>query len=66
MLPPNLLLRHQWLGIGLVIFFIVIAVWRWRIYRKDARPGVGYLFMGFVTVAALVAQGMLGGAMLFG
>ena len=66
MLPPSLLLRHQWLGIGLVFLFLLIAGWRWRIHRSQAPPGAGYLLMGLITVAALVAQGMLGGAMLFG
>jgi uncharacterized membrane protein len=66
MLPPDLLLRHEWLGIGLAVLFLVLAVWRWRIYRKGGWPGIAYLLLGLVAVGALIEQGMLGGAMLFG
>lgn len=65
-LPPNLLLRHQWLGIGLAVALIVLALWRWRMYRNNVPPGAAYLVIGVLAVLALVYQGTLGGAMLFG
>lgn len=65
-LPPELVFRHQWLGIGLAVLFVVLAVWRWRIYRESGVPRWGYLVLCLVSVAALVIQGSLGRAMLFG
>ncbi len=46
--------------------FVVLAVWRWRIYRRDAAPGAAYLAGALALVGALVVQGTMGGAMLFG
>lgn len=65
-LPPDLLLTHQWLGISAALLFIVLAVWRWRIYKRKAAPGAAYFFCGLLLVVALVYQGTLGGQMLFG
>jgi uncharacterized membrane protein len=65
-LPPDLLMRHQWLGIGLAVALIVLAIWRWRTYRENAAPGAAYLVVGVVAVLALIYQGALGGTMLFG
>jgi plastocyanin/uncharacterized membrane protein len=65
-LPPNLIAVHQWLGTSLALVFIVLAVWRWRIYRRNAAPTFGYLAFALVAVLALVYQGSLGGAMVFG
>jgi plastocyanin/uncharacterized membrane protein len=65
-LPPELIAVHQWLGTSLALVFIALAVWRWRLYRKNAVPTVAYLAFALVAVLALVYQGSLGGAMVFG
>ena len=57
---------HQWLGTTAAVLFILLALWRWRLYRRDAPPSFGYLACAFVVVIALVYQGSLGGAMAFG
>jgi uncharacterized membrane protein len=66
MLPPKLIAEHQWLGIGLAVCFVVLAVWRFGIYKRNVPPSVAYLILGIVLVAALVVQGALGGQMLLG
>ena len=65
-LPPNLILIHQWLGTSAVVLFIVLAVWRWRFYKRGVAPSAGYFALALLTVIALVYQGSLGGAMVFG
>ena len=65
-LPPNLIAVHEWLGTSLAVVFIVLAAWRWHLYRKNAVPTLAYLVFALVAVLALVYQGSLGGAMVFG
>jgi plastocyanin/uncharacterized membrane protein len=65
-LPPQLIAVHQWLGTSLALVFIVLAVWRWRLYRQNAVPTLAYLAFAAVAVLALVYQGSLGGTMVFG
>lgn len=65
-LPPELIRVHQWLGTAAVLLFIVLAVWRWRIYKRDGSPSLAYLSFALVVVLALVYQGSLGGRMLLG
>jgi len=65
-LPANLITVHQWLGTLAAVLFIVLAVWRWRIHKRDIPPGIAYLACALVAVLALVYQGSLGGKMLFG
>jgi plastocyanin/uncharacterized membrane protein len=65
-LPPELIAVHQWLGTSLALVFIVLAVWRWRLYRRNAVPTLAYLAFAVVAMLALVYQGSLGGAMVFG
>jgi plastocyanin/uncharacterized membrane protein len=65
-LPPNVIAVHEWLGTLLVFLFVVIAVWRWRIYRKDKAPGTPYLIFAAIVALALIYQGSLGGSMVFG
>lgn len=65
-LPPNLIALHQWLGTSLAVVFILLAVWRWRIYKRDAAPGLGYFLVAGIIVLALIYQGSVGGAMVFG
>lgn len=65
-LPPNVIAVHEWLGTVLVLLFVVVAVWRWRIYKKDATPAASYLIFAAIVALALVYQGSLGGLMVFG
>ena len=65
-LRPNLIAVHEWLGTSLAVVFIVLAVWRWHLYRKNAVPTLAYLVFALVAMLALVYQGSLGGAMVFG
>jgi len=65
-LPPDLMLEHQVLGIALAIAVIVMAIWRYLLYKKDKVPGIGYLVVGICAVLLLMIQGNLGGAMMFG
>lgn len=65
-LPPELIAVHEWLGTSLAVVFIVLAVWRWRLYRRNAVPTLAYLAFALVAVLALVYQGSLGGGMVFG
>jgi uncharacterized membrane protein len=66
MLPARTVAQHQWLGVALVVCFVLMAMWRYRIYRRNVPPSVVYLIVGIVLVAALVVQGALGGEMLLG
>jgi uncharacterized membrane protein len=65
-LPPQLIAVHEWLGTSLALVFIVLAIWRWRLYRQNAVPTLPYLVFAVVAVLALIYQGSLGGAMVFG
>ena len=65
-LPPELIAVHEWLGTSLALIFIVLAIWRWRIHKQNAVPTLAYLVFAVVAVLALVYQGSLGGAMVFG
>ena len=56
---------HKWLGGGLAIAFLGLLYWRWRFFRSGNAPGWVYLACIGCTVAALVIQGHLGGAMSF-
>ncbi len=65
-LPARLITVHQWLGSSAAVIFVILAVWRWTFYKRDIPPTIAYLVLTFVGVLALVYQGSLGGAMLFG
>jgi uncharacterized membrane protein len=65
-LPSDLIAVHEWLGTSLALVFIVLAVWRWRLYKQNAVPTLAYLVFAVIAVLALVYQGSLGGAMVFG
>jgi plastocyanin/uncharacterized membrane protein len=65
-LPPELIAVHEWLGTSLALIFIVLAIWRWRIHKRNDVPSLPYLVFTLVAVLALVYQGSLGGAMVFG
>ncbi len=57
---------HQWLGSAAVLLFIVLAVWRWRTYKRALPPTIKYLVFALLVCLALVYQGSLGGGMAFG
>ncbi len=65
-LPANVIAVHQWLGTSLAVVFILLAIWRWKIQKRDAVPGAGYLVVTAIVGLALVYQGSLGGLMVFG
>jgi uncharacterized membrane protein len=65
-LPSRLITVHQWLGSAAVVLFVILAVWRWNIHKRDASPGLAYLTFAAVVVLAVVYQGSLGGRMVFG
>ena len=56
---------HKWLGTGLAVLFIGLAVWRWRFFKSDRWPGLIYLLVTLAVVGALVYQGHLGGDQVF-
>ena len=57
---------HQWLGSAAALLFIVLAMWRWRIYKHDLPPTMKYMAFASILFLALVYQGSLGGGMAFG
>lgn len=65
-LPANLITVHEWLGTTAVVLFVVLAIWRWSIHKRDASPNWAYLTFALIVVLALVYQGSLGGRMVFG
>jgi plastocyanin/uncharacterized membrane protein len=65
-LPAELIAVHQWLGTAAALLFIVLAVWRWKLHRRGMPPSWTYLVFALCSVLALVYQGSLGGAMVFG
>lgn len=65
-LPAETIFTHQWLGISLAVAFVILAIWRWSIYSRREPPGAAYLVVALIVVLALIYQGTLGGAMVFG
>src|SRR3954462_9761807 len=65
-LPQEMIRRHQALGVTLVVLLVVLATWRWRIFKRDAPPSFLYLGFAVIVVLALVYQGTIGGEMAFG
>jgi uncharacterized membrane protein len=57
---------HMWLGFSLTAVAIALAVWRGCLHRTGRAPGLAYLLVASVAVAAIVVQGELGGQMSFG
>ena len=64
--PPGLLHLHMWLGIGISVFLILIAIWRGMIQSRGQSASNSYLFAAFLLTGALIYQGSLGGLMVFG
>jgi uncharacterized membrane protein len=65
-LPPSIIAVHEWLGTSLAVIFILLAIWRWSIQKRNAAPGMVYLIVTGIVVLALIYQGSLGGVMVFG
>jgi uncharacterized membrane protein len=65
-LPAKLILVHQWLGAVAAVLFIGLALWRWSFNKRALQPSWAYLACTGVALLALVYQGSLGGAMVFG
>ena len=65
-LPHRLITVHQWLGSAAALLFIVLGLWRWSIHKQGVSPSIAYLALTVATVGALIYQGSLGGAMVFG
>lgn len=65
-LPAKVIAVHEWLGTAAVVIFIALAFWRWSIHKRDVPPTMAYLVCALLAVLALVYQGSLGGAMVFG
>lgn len=65
-LPPSIIAVHEWLGTSLAVIFILLAIWRWNIQKRNAAPGMVYLIVTGIVVLALIYQGSLGGLMVFG
>jgi uncharacterized membrane protein len=66
MLPKEMLMTHQWLGISLAALFIILAVWRWSLFSRRTGPTYTYLGFAILVLAGLMYQGNLGGTMLLG
>lgn len=65
-LPADLINTHMYLGIAVAVAITGLALWRGIVFKRDGRPGIGYLAFCGATVCALVYQGNLGGRMVFG
>lgn len=66
MLPANVIAVHEWLGTSLAIIFILLAIWRWRMQKRDGAPSLIYMAIAGLVTLALIYQGSLGGLMVFG
>lgn len=65
-LPASAITVHQWLGTASALVFVILAAWRLKIAREKRPPGAAYLTCAGLAVLALIYQGSLGGAMVFG
>jgi len=57
---------HKWVGTGIPILLIVLAIWRYRAYARDVFPTWLFLSAILVTFLVVTLQGHLGGTMTFG
>ena len=60
------LTTHKWLGLGLALGFVVLALWRGRIFVRSEKPGILYIIFAGAILTALLYQGFLGGKMTLG
>ena len=64
--PASMLDVHQWLGTGLFVGFLIMALWRGWLFVRERKPGIIYFAAAAAIVAALMYQGYLGGKMTMG
>src|SRR5262249_42323528 len=50
---------HKWLGTGLAVCLVGLAVWRWWFFKSNRWPSLIYLLIVLCVVGALVYQGNL-------
>ena len=65
-MPQQLITVHQWLGTVAAFLFLLLAIWRWKFHMRAIPPSWAYLVLTLVAFMALVYQGSIGGAMVFG
>ena len=63
-MPPMPL--HRWLGMGLAVAIIPLALWRSRTHRRANAPSTGYLITAGLLLLALILQAHIGATMSFG
>src|SRR3954452_22629402 len=57
---------HFWLGIGLALVVVAVAAWRWRRVSSDRHThGLELVAGGVLALAAVLAQGYIGGRMTY-
>jgi uncharacterized membrane protein len=66
LVPLEPLFVHQWLGVGLAVFLIVMAMWRGLKHFRNEPPGIAYFVVTLLILAALMYQGSVGGSLAFG
>ena len=60
---------HRDIGLALLAALLLLAVWRWRVWRRRPptdRVGWPYLLCGVAVFALLVFQGWFGGQLVYG
>jgi uncharacterized membrane protein len=59
---------HRDIGVLLLVLLVLLAVWRWRIWRSTAADRVGwpYLFSAITVFVLVLFQGWFGGEMVYG
>ncbi len=58
----GLLEYHEYLGFGLLLFFVLLLVWRWQIRRK---PSWVFWVLASLGMLGMVVQGYLGGELVY-
>ncbi len=58
----ELLEYHEYLGFGLLGFFVFLLIWRWRI---QGQVSVVFLALAFLGVIGMAVQGYLGGEVVY-
>ena len=62
--PDPLLLAHRWLGTGIGVGGLALALWAWR--RPWEERGAGMILSLSVMTAAIAVQGWFGGSLIHG
>jgi uncharacterized membrane protein len=56
-LSPELILRHERLGFGLVFAFLALTIWRYAAHQKQEAPRMLYLlFRGVLVVSSRCSE----------